>query len=227
MTTADISPETWPAGAYRWRGIDHRGRSQFGVERPTDLAAWVEARYNRGWRELIVCSGYGPVPPRTNDLATAGAIERPMHGRKRIWWAESAPLILNPNPAAEFWPVADHTKCPPGSHDFSAMDPHYEGRLDEAGRTLCNDCGTLMFWCTIDGRFHHVGIPAEDGRGCFTLGPDASDVPVPAEADVPRLVGGCSICGGRLANGRCADFTAALVRDFGPHMASATMDEPS
>lgn len=73
----------------------------------------------------------------------------------------------------------DHAQCPPGSHTFDAGDDHYEGRVDEHGNQLCNDCGTPMFYCTVDNRYHHVQGPGEDVAPCFLIQEQAWRIPAP------------------------------------------------
>jgi hypothetical protein len=73
---------------YRWTGVDPRGEARHGsIVTPDGLAAFTEARFNRGWRELRVCAGPGTVPPdiRESPIAAIG----PNGDGNRVWWAEA------------------------------------------------------------------------------------------------------------------------------------------
>jgi hypothetical protein len=74
----------------------------------------------------------------------------------------------------------DHAQCPPGSHTFDAGSDTYEGRVDEHGNQLCNDCGTPMFYCRRDEGYHHVQQPGSDpAEPCFLIQEPAWPVPAP------------------------------------------------
>lgn len=74
---------------YRWRGVNRRGVSMFGTIglAPGSVARLVEQYWRLGWREFLVCSGTGPVPPAKDEEFQAGGITR--KDGKRIWWAGS------------------------------------------------------------------------------------------------------------------------------------------
>lgn len=73
----------------------------------------------------------------------------------------------------------DHAQCPPGSHTFDAGDDHYEGRVNEHGNQVCNDCDAPMFYCRIDEGYHHVQGPGDEVEPCFLIQEQAWPVPAP------------------------------------------------
>jgi hypothetical protein len=77
---------------YRWHGTDRRGARHAGVLTltPGQLAAEVEQRWRAGWRELTVCRGDGPVPPRHGEDGQVAGIGRHPDTGWRTWWAELA-----------------------------------------------------------------------------------------------------------------------------------------
>jgi len=72
---------------YNWTGIDSKGQSRGGQSSfNDDIAAWVEWRFQQGWRSLTVRD-------RTNLLnkdivwPIVAKIEQNADGQ-RVWWAE-------------------------------------------------------------------------------------------------------------------------------------------
>lgn len=63
---------------YDYAGISPAGHHTIGSMTTSDLAEWVQARYRRGWRRLVV---------RRGGVAV-GWIERDTDTGKRIWSAE-------------------------------------------------------------------------------------------------------------------------------------------
>jgi hypothetical protein len=69
--------------ACRWKGVTRRGCGQSGAMgiAPAGLPAWVEARYRRGWRRLVVtAAGDGREAARIGPAGDGG----------RTWHAERA-----------------------------------------------------------------------------------------------------------------------------------------
>ena len=54
---------------YRWRGVNRRGVAMSGMTTlaPASVARLVETYWRQGWREFLICSGDGPVPPAADD----------------------------------------------------------------------------------------------------------------------------------------------------------------
>ena len=77
---------------YRWRGTDRRGAPRAGTMTLTadQLAAEIGQRWRAGWRELAVCRGDGPVPPRRGEEGQVGGIGPDPGTGRRIWWSELA-----------------------------------------------------------------------------------------------------------------------------------------
>lgn len=78
--------------------------------------------------------------------------------------------------------IEDHARCPADAHTFDAGDVSYEGPVDGHGRTLCNDCQRIMFYCTADENYHHAGASTP---ACFLVPEPGQNVPVPASAELP------------------------------------------
>lgn len=74
---------------YRYRGISRNGTARGGSREVEDLPAWVAELFDKGWRDLVVCSGSGPVPPPAIEPADVVArIERHADTGRWTWWAE-------------------------------------------------------------------------------------------------------------------------------------------
>jgi hypothetical protein len=69
--------------AYTWKGVTRRDGGQPDAMdfAPSGLPAWVEARYRRGWRRLVVTAAEGG-----REAARIG----PARDGSRIWYAERA-----------------------------------------------------------------------------------------------------------------------------------------
>src|SRR5262245_49194589 len=78
------------AQACRFRGTTRRGDGTCGVATmpAAELATWVAGRLRRGFRDLVVCAGPGPVPPGWDEDSVAEIGPHPETGR-RDWWAET------------------------------------------------------------------------------------------------------------------------------------------
>ena len=76
--------------------------------------------------------------------------------------------------------ISDHTKCPPGSHDFTFNAEDFgadaEIQKHDGPLLLCNGCPAVVFYCRRDENYHHAGI---NTRSCFLVQEAGQDVPVP------------------------------------------------
>lgn len=85
---------------YRWSGVTGREDPRAGMVTLGDdgLPDWVFVHWRDGWRELTVCRGQRPVPPRHGDEGQCGGIARHPDNGRRIWWAETAAPATAPPP---------------------------------------------------------------------------------------------------------------------------------
>lgn len=64
----------------RYRGVMANGQPCQGMASVDDLCTWVEQRFNRRWRELVV--------RRSSDAEEVGGICPDGDTGRRTWWAE-------------------------------------------------------------------------------------------------------------------------------------------
>jgi hypothetical protein len=78
------------AQTYRLRGTTRQGDGTCGVATmaAAELATWVADRFRRGFRDLVVCGGPGPVPPGWDEDSVAEIGPHPETGQ-RDWWAKT------------------------------------------------------------------------------------------------------------------------------------------
>jgi hypothetical protein len=74
--------------AYRWRGTSRRGVAMSDVIslKPASVARLIGTYWRLGWRDFLICSGDGPVPPAADDPNPVGEIFK--RDGRRTWWAE-------------------------------------------------------------------------------------------------------------------------------------------